>query len=56
MLQTMARHLFKAYCAFAPGAAGPVLGLVEDFSQEIHEHIAARQCPFLTNESEGPKF
>jgi NADH-quinone oxidoreductase subunit F len=46
ILHTMSKHLFNAYCAFATGAASPVLGLVEDFSEEIQEHISQRKCPF----------
>jgi NADH-quinone oxidoreductase subunit F len=48
MLRTMCGHLFQAYCAFAPGAATPVLGLVEDFVEEIQEHISQKKCPFKT--------
>jgi NADH-quinone oxidoreductase subunit F len=39
----------KAYCAFAPGAVTPVLGLIEDFAEEIHEHISQRKCPFRSH-------
>ena len=46
MLKQMANHMFKAYCAFAPGAAAPVLGLLNHFEAEIQEHISQRQCPF----------
>jgi NADH-quinone oxidoreductase subunit F len=46
LLKQMAHHMFKAYCAFAPGAAAPVLGLLNHFEAEIHEHISQRQCPF----------
>ena len=45
MLTQMARHMDKAYCAFAPGAAAPVLGLLQHFEDEIREHISQRQCP-----------
>jgi NADH-quinone oxidoreductase subunit F len=45
-LREMCRHLKKAYCAFAEGAAAPVLGLLEDFVDEVHEHISERKCPF----------
>ena len=44
----MCEHLSKSYCAFAPGAATPVRGLVEDFVEEIHEHISQKKCPFKT--------
>lgn len=46
MLSSMSRYLFNAYCAFAPGAATPVIGLVEDFVEEIQEHISQKRCPF----------
>jgi NADH-quinone oxidoreductase subunit F len=36
----------KAYCAFAQGAAAPVIGLIEDFIDEVHEHISQKKCPF----------
>jgi NADH-quinone oxidoreductase subunit F len=45
MLAQMARHMDKAYCAFAPGAAAPVLGLLRYFEDEVREHISQRQCP-----------
>ncbi|HMK65679.1 MAG TPA: NADH-ubiquinone oxidoreductase-F iron-sulfur binding region domain-containing protein, partial [Thermodesulfobacteriota bacterium] len=45
-LHQMACYLFNAYCAFAPGAATPLLALLEDFSEEIHEHISQRKCPY----------
>jgi NADH-quinone oxidoreductase subunit F len=45
MLKQMAHHMFKAYCAFAPGAAAPVVGLLNHFEEEIREHISQRQCP-----------
>jgi NADH-quinone oxidoreductase subunit F len=50
MLKQMANHMFKAYCAFAPGAAAPVLGLLNHFEAEIQEHISQRQCPFKSLE------
>jgi NADH-quinone oxidoreductase subunit F len=45
MLTQMAHHMDKAYCAFAPGAAAPVLGLLRYFEDEVREHISQRQCP-----------
>ena len=47
-LLRMSEHLSKSYCAFAPGAATPVRGLVDDFVEEIHEHISQKKCPFKT--------
>ncbi len=46
LLKSMSGHMSNAYCAFAPGAATPVLGLVEDFAEEIQEHISQKKCPF----------
>jgi NADH-quinone oxidoreductase subunit F len=46
MIRQMAFHLDKSYCAFAPGAAQPVMGLLNYFEAEIREHISQRRCPF----------
>jgi NADH-quinone oxidoreductase subunit F len=46
LLRAMCNHMAKAYCAFAPGAAAPVIGLLEDFVDEVHEHISQKKCPF----------
>jgi NADH-quinone oxidoreductase subunit F len=46
VLREMCGHMPKAYCAFAPGAVTPVLGLLEDFADEVHEHIRQKKCPF----------
>jgi NADH-quinone oxidoreductase subunit F len=46
MLRQMAGHMSKAYCAFAPGAASPVEGLLEYFEAEIREHISQKRCPY----------
>ncbi len=46
MLDQMANHMAKSYCAFAPGAAEPVQGLLRYFQDEIREHISGKQCPF----------
>jgi len=45
MLQKMCRHMRNAYCAFALGAAAPVEALIEDFSEEVHDHITQKKCP-----------
>jgi len=45
MLRSMASQMRHAYCAFAPGAAEPVLGLLEYFEDEIREHISQKRCP-----------
>jgi NADH-quinone oxidoreductase subunit F len=49
LLEHLARQLSFAYCAFAPGAATPVLSLLEDYAEEIHEHIVKRRCPYENN-------
>jgi NADH-quinone oxidoreductase subunit F len=46
LLREMCDHMSKAYCAFAPGAVASVIGLVEDFLDEVHEHIRRKACPF----------
>jgi NADH-quinone oxidoreductase subunit F len=51
LLKTMSRQLFNAYCAFALGAATPVMSLVEDFVEEIQEHILQKGCPFKDHAS-----
>lgn len=45
MLDRMARQMKHAYCAFAPGAAESVLGLLEHFEDEVREHIFFKGCP-----------
>jgi NADH-quinone oxidoreductase subunit F len=52
LLKSMSRWMDKAYCAFAPGAANPALSLLDDFAEEIHEHIAQKKCPF---KNEAPR-
>ena len=46
LLQQMSKHLWSAYCAFAPGAVSPVESLITYFEDEIREHISQKQCPF----------
>lgn len=46
MLQAMAAHLWKAYCAFAPGAASPLESLLTYFKDEVQAHIRLGRCPF----------
>jgi NADH-quinone oxidoreductase subunit F len=46
MLESMRRHLWNAYCAFAPGAISPLEGLLSHFKDEVLEHISQRKCPF----------
>jgi NADH-quinone oxidoreductase subunit F len=44
-LREMCRHLWNAYCAFAPGAASPVESLLTFFEDEVREHIIQKKCP-----------
>jgi NADH-quinone oxidoreductase subunit F len=46
MLERMSKHLWSAYCAFAPGAISPLQGLLAHFKDEVLEHISQRKCPF----------
>lgn len=46
MLKEMGRHLWNAYCAFAPGAAAPLESLLVHFEDEVQEHIERKTCPF----------
>mgnify|MGYP001826549316 FL=1 len=46
MLHGMAAHLWKAYCAFAPGAASPLESLLTYFEDEVQAHIRLGRCPF----------
>ncbi len=46
MLDRMRRHLWRAYCAFAPGAVSPLEGLLSHFEDELREHISQGKCPF----------
>lgn len=46
LLKQHSRHLWKAYCAFAPGAAAPLESLLQYFEDEVREHIRLKRCPF----------
>jgi len=46
LLKDMGRHLWQAYCAFAPGAAAPLESLLTHFEEEVQEHIRRKACPF----------
>jgi NADH-quinone oxidoreductase subunit F len=45
-LKTICKHLWYAYCAFAPGAVSPVEGLLTHFEDEVAAHIHEKKCPF----------
>lgn len=46
MIRKMSAHLWNSYCAFAPGAVSPIESLLDFFSEEVHEHISQKKCPF----------
>ena len=52
MLREMTGYMNNSYCAFAPGAAASLTGLLDHFLDEIHEHISQKKCPF----SSGPAY
>jgi len=45
ILQEHVRLLNYAFCALAPGAMGPVDGLLRHFEDELREHIVTGKCP-----------
>ncbi|WP_459814686.1 NADH-quinone oxidoreductase subunit NuoF [Geotalea toluenoxydans] len=46
ILREHVKYLNYSFCALAPGAMGPVEGLLRLFEDEIREHIRKRGCPF----------
>ena len=46
ILRQHVQQLNYAFCALAPGAMGPVDGLLRHFESEIREHISLGHCPF----------
>ena len=44
-LKRMSAHLWRSYCAFAPGATSPVESLITYFEDEVREHIRLQKCP-----------
>jgi NADH-quinone oxidoreductase subunit F len=57
MLEEMRIHLYRSYCAFAPGAAAPLESLLAHFRDEIQAHIREKRCPFKgSKDSRGPGF
>lgn len=46
ILREHVHALNYAFCALAPGAMGPVEGLLRLFEDELREHIAKGRCPF----------
>lgn len=47
ILEDMGKHLWSAYCAFAPGAVAPLQSLLTHFREEVEEHISQKRCPFI---------
>ena len=45
LLREHVKYLSYAFCALAPGAMGPVDGLLRNFEGEIREHISKKRCP-----------
>ena len=45
ILQDHQKRLNYAFCPLAPGAMGPVEGLLKHFMDEVREHILLRRCP-----------
>lgn len=45
MLDRMAQHLWRSYCAFAPGAVASLESLLEHFADEVQAHIDQKRCP-----------
>ncbi|KAF0221429.1 MAG: NADH-quinone oxidoreductase subunit [Geobacteraceae bacterium] len=46
ILREHVKYLNYAFCALAPGAMGPVEGLLRLFEDEIREHVVKKRCPF----------
>ncbi|EHJ46289.1 NADH dehydrogenase (quinone) [Solidesulfovibrio carbinoliphilus subsp. oakridgensis] len=46
MIKDMGKAMLSAYCAFAPGAAEPLLSLFTHFEAEVREHLRQKRCPF----------
>jgi NADH-quinone oxidoreductase subunit F len=46
LLQDHIAMLNHAFCALAPGAMGPLTGLLQHFGDEVEDHIKTRKCPF----------
>ncbi len=46
ILREHIKYLNYAFCALAPGAMGPVEGLLRHFEDEVREHVTSGKCPF----------
>jgi len=49
LLRQHVKLLNYAFCALAPGAMGPVEGLLRHFEEEVLEHVIKGRCPFQQN-------
>lgn len=47
-IKTMCGHMWKSYCAFAPGGVSPIESLLEHFQDEVMAHIEKGGCPFAS--------
>jgi NADH-quinone oxidoreductase subunit F len=45
-LRALCKEVWNSYCALAPGAAEPVISLLDHFEDEVREHISQKGCPF----------
>jgi NADH-quinone oxidoreductase subunit F len=45
ILREHVQYLNYSFCALAPGAMGPVDGLLRHFEEEVREHIVKGKCP-----------
>ncbi len=45
-IRTICKHLWRSYCAFAPGGVGPIESLLTCFEDEVMAHLDGRGCPF----------
>jgi NADH-quinone oxidoreductase subunit F len=46
IIEQMCKHLWNAYCAFAPGGVAPIESLLVYFKDEVYAHIREKKCPF----------
>jgi NADH-quinone oxidoreductase subunit F len=49
ILREHVQFLNHAFCPLAPGAMGPVAGLLNHFAAEVQDHLGKRHCPFRMN-------
>ncbi len=45
-LRALCKEVWNSYCALAPGAAEPVISLLDFFEAEVRQHISEKGCPF----------